>query len=87
MTYASKTTFCLINLKILRPKVTENLMNLHKKFCEFLHLNLRNLFDPTHEFRHTLSTAYTNNNKWGSNMNGPKVRKIAHFIYGRTKVF
>ena len=31
MTY----TFCLNNLKILRPKVKKNLMSLRKKFCEF----------------------------------------------------
>ena len=37
MTYASKTTFCLNNVKILRPKVRKNLTNLHKKFCEFPH--------------------------------------------------
>ena len=40
MTYASKTTFCLNNLKILRPKVTKNLTNLRKKFCEFPHREL-----------------------------------------------
>ena len=37
MTYASKTTFCLSNLKILRPKVTKNIKNFRKKFCEFPH--------------------------------------------------
>ena len=37
MTYASKTTFCLNNLKILRPKVTKNIKNLRKKFCEYPH--------------------------------------------------
>jgi len=31
---ASKTTFSHFNLKILRPKVTKNLKNLRKKFCE-----------------------------------------------------
>ena len=35
MISASKTTFSLKNLKILRPKVTKNLTNLLKKFCEF----------------------------------------------------
>ncbi len=35
MISASKTTFSLNNLKILRPKVTKNLTNLLKKFCEF----------------------------------------------------
>jgi len=35
MTSASKTTFCNYDLKILRTKVTKNLTNLHKKFCEF----------------------------------------------------
>jgi len=35
MMSASKTTFSFKNLKILRPKVTKNLMNLIKKFCEF----------------------------------------------------
>ena len=34
MTYVSKTTFCLNNLKILRPKVTKNIKNLRKNFCE-----------------------------------------------------
>ncbi len=29
------STFCPYNLKILRPKVTKNLTNLLKKFCEF----------------------------------------------------
>jgi len=32
---ALKITFNLKNLKILRPKVKKNLMNLIKKFCEF----------------------------------------------------
>jgi hypothetical protein len=35
MICASKTTFSLNNLKILRSKVTKNLTNLLKKFCEF----------------------------------------------------
>ena len=37
MTYASKTTFCLKNLKILRPKVTKILRICLKNFCEFSH--------------------------------------------------
>jgi len=32
--FASKTTNSCYNLKILRPKVTKNLTNLRKKFCE-----------------------------------------------------
>ena len=39
MRYASKTTFCLNNLKILRPKATKNLRNFLKNFCEFPHRN------------------------------------------------
>jgi len=35
MISASKSTLCLNNLKILRSKVTKNLTNLRKKFCEF----------------------------------------------------
>jgi len=35
MIFASKTTLNLKNLKILRSKVTKNLTNLPKKFCEF----------------------------------------------------
>jgi len=35
MISASKSTLSLNNLKILRPKVTKNLTNLGKKFCEF----------------------------------------------------
>jgi len=35
MISASKTTFSHSNLKILRPKVTKNIKNLRKKFCEF----------------------------------------------------
>jgi len=35
MISASKTTFS--HLKILRPKVTKNIKNLRKKFCEFWH--------------------------------------------------
>jgi len=35
MTCASKTTFSHYNLKILRLKVTKNIKNLLKKFCEF----------------------------------------------------
>jgi len=31
---ASKTTLSHYNLKILRPKVTKNIKNLYKKFCE-----------------------------------------------------
>ena len=31
----SKSTLSLNNLKILRPKVTKNLTNFRKKFCEF----------------------------------------------------
>jgi len=34
MISASKSTLRLKDLKILRPKVTKNLTNLHKKFCE-----------------------------------------------------
>jgi len=34
MISASKGTLSLNNLKILRPKVTKNLSNFHKKFCE-----------------------------------------------------
>jgi hypothetical protein len=34
MITAAKSTLSLNNLKILRPKVTKNLTNLHKKFCE-----------------------------------------------------
>jgi len=40
---ASKTTFSLNNLKILRPKVTKNLKNLLEKFCEFPHCGLNQL--------------------------------------------
>jgi hypothetical protein len=35
MMSASKSTLSLNNLKILRPKVTKNLMNLSKTFCEY----------------------------------------------------
>jgi len=35
MISASKSTLSLNNLKILRLKVTENLMNLLKMFCEY----------------------------------------------------
>jgi len=35
MISTSKTTSSHYNLKILRPKVTKNIKNLHKKFCEF----------------------------------------------------
>jgi len=35
MISASKSTLSLKNLKILRPKVTKNLTNMPKKFCEF----------------------------------------------------
>jgi len=35
MIFASKSFLNLNNLKISRPKVTKNLMNLPKKFCEF----------------------------------------------------
>ena len=34
MICASKSTLSLNNLKILKPKVTKNLKNLRKKFCE-----------------------------------------------------
>jgi len=34
MISASKSTIRLNNLKILKPKVTKNLTNLRKKFCE-----------------------------------------------------
>ena len=34
MISASKTTLSHFNLKILRPKVTQNIKNLRKKFCE-----------------------------------------------------
>jgi len=37
MTYASKTTFCFNNLKILRPKVTKILQIGLKNLCEFPH--------------------------------------------------
>jgi len=35
MISASKSTLSLININILRTKVTKNLTNLPKKFCEF----------------------------------------------------
>jgi len=35
MIFASKSTLNLNNLKIFRHKVTKNLTNLTKKFCEF----------------------------------------------------
>ncbi len=35
MIFTSKTTKTHCNLKIWRPKVTKNIKNLHKKFCEF----------------------------------------------------
>ncbi len=35
MISASKTTYIHYNLKILRPKVTKNIKNLRRKFCEF----------------------------------------------------
>ncbi len=34
MISTSKTTFCHFNFKILRLKVTKNIKNLRKKFCE-----------------------------------------------------
>ncbi len=34
MIYTSKSTLSLDDLKILSPKVTKNLTNLHNKFCE-----------------------------------------------------
>jgi len=34
MISASKSTLSLNNLKMLRPKVTQNLTNFCKKFCE-----------------------------------------------------
>ncbi len=41
MISASKPTY---NLKILRPKVTKNIKNLRKKFCEFPPRTLTILF-------------------------------------------
>ncbi len=38
MISASKNTFRHYNLKILRPKVTKNLKNFRKNFCESLYL-------------------------------------------------
>ena len=35
-----KTTFYHNNLKILRPKVTKNITNLHNNFCEFPHSHI-----------------------------------------------
>jgi len=35
MISASKAIFNYFNLKILRPKVTKNIKNFRKKFCEF----------------------------------------------------
>jgi len=37
MISASKSTLSQNNIKILRPKVTNNVTNFHKKFCESLH--------------------------------------------------
>ncbi len=45
MISASKTTLSHYNLKILRPKVTKNLTNLPKKFCDFPPSCIRLLFD------------------------------------------
>ncbi len=35
-----KTAYCQYNLMILRHKVTKNIKNLRKKFCEFRPCNL-----------------------------------------------
>jgi len=35
MISASKTTFSHYNLQVVRLKVTKNIKNLRKKFCEF----------------------------------------------------
>jgi len=40
MISASKTTFRLKNFKILRSKVTKNLMNSSQKFCESPHRSI-----------------------------------------------
>ena len=45
MISALKTTFSLNNLKILRPEVTKNIMNLRKKFCESPPGKLKNMED------------------------------------------
>jgi len=41
---ASKSNLSLNNLKILSPKVTKNVTNLHKKFCESPPCSLNNFF-------------------------------------------
>jgi len=43
MISASITTYSHYNLKILRPKVTKNIKNLSKKFCEFPPRSLRTI--------------------------------------------
>jgi len=43
MIYASKSTLNLNNLNMLRPKVTKNLTNLLKKFCESRPAELYNI--------------------------------------------
>jgi hypothetical protein len=45
MISASKTTFIQFNLKILRPKVTQNIKNLRKKFCESAPCCAKNTFN------------------------------------------
>jgi len=51
MISASKSTLGRNNLKILRPKVTKNLTNLEKKFCESPHDGaVRFRKDPRKEF-------------------------------------
>ncbi len=41
MISASKSNLSLKNLNILRPKVTKNLKNFCKKFCEYLPRHVR----------------------------------------------
>ncbi len=55
MISASKSTLNLNNLKILRPKVTKNLTNLHKKFCEFPPSPKRISYDHNHDYEALLT--------------------------------
>jgi len=50
MKSASKSTLSLNNLNILKPKVTKNLTNLHKKLCESPTKSLRDEDSPCFGF-------------------------------------
>jgi len=75
MISASKSTLNLNDLKILRPKVKKNLINLCKKFWEF----------PPREVAELLSMNGVA--RYSKMMRGQKVKSVSDFVKCNTGIY